>query len=125
MSTIKELKVLVDDLRKDLITQTSVIDTLKAKMATEHDNYQRKIDNLELKLSTAANASSTATLDAVTRFYNSLDAKVDKHNIRLNIIEEDTLPSVEEALRKHKTNLDTINQNEHGDINVQKLIDDI
>ena len=30
---------------------------------------------------------------------------------------------MEEALRKHKMNLDTINQNEQGDINVKKLIE--
>ena len=113
------MKVLVEELRKDLTKQAGTIDTLKAKMATDHDIYQRKIDNLELKLSTAAKSTSISTLDAVMRFYNLLDIKVDKHNVRLNIIEEDTLPSVEEALRKHKMNLDTINQNEQGDINVK------
>ena len=120
MGTIKELKVLVDALRVDVAaiqnaptsvqSLTKTISELKAAHDNEIRNYQRKIEDLELKLSTAAKASSTATLDAVTRFYNTLDAKVDKHNVRLNILEDDTVPSVEEALKNHKKHLDTINE---------------
>ena len=120
MGTIKELKVLVEALREDVTaiqnaptsvkSLTKKISELKVAHDNEICNYQRKVDDLELKLSTALKSSSTATLDAVTRFYDVLDAKVDKHNVRLNILEEDTVPSVEDALKSHKKHIDAINE---------------
>ena len=71
-------------------------------MGTAH---QRKIEDLELKLSVATKERAAATLEAITTFYTNLDAKVDKHTIRMSIIEDDTIKSLQSLVADNVTEL--------------------
>ena len=71
-------------------------------MGTAH---QRKIEDLELKLSVAIKERAAATLEAITGFYTNIDKKVDKHTIRMSIIEDDTIKSLQTLVENNVTEL--------------------
>ena len=81
-----------NELHDIIMEQSTIIDSLKGrlsgletKMATIDSQYCRKIEDLELKLSTAAKSSAEANLMAVTGFYNQIDSKVEKLIIQQDI----------------------------------------
>ena len=95
----------------------NVISDYEQKFVEMRTLYNRKIEDLELKLSAAANAASKATLGAVTEFYKTLDEKVDKHMLNIDMISD--------TVHQHKQTLDGLTSslsqfksrfNEHEDL---------
>ena len=101
MGTIKELKVLVDALRRDIdsfqnipVTVPSLqkeISALKVSHETElrevKADYESKIKNLETKLNAVIAATSKTTINCVSGFFEKLDNKISEAMIKIDIAE--------------------------------------
>ena len=71
MATIKELSKLIIEQSDVIGGLRNSITAMESNMADMKTEYIRKIEDLELKLLTSSECTSTATLNAVTAFYNS------------------------------------------------------
>ena len=100
MGTVKELKVLVDALRRDVDTYKNIpatgpeINTDMEQFRLEYENklkdikegYESKITVLENKLNLVMKTRSETTLECIKGWIGSLDEKIDKITIELDIV---------------------------------------
>ena len=86
MATIKELSKLINEQSEVIGGLKNSITAMESNMAAMKTEYIRKIEDLQLKLTTSSESTSTATLNAVTAFYNTVDNKVDQLLVEQDIL---------------------------------------
>ena len=106
----------------DAVTEISVLRTSMAdqlnqhaeELAQVHVKYDRKLQDLRLELSTRVSAESTGTINAVTGFFGSLDAKLTKYmketDIQLDVFQNETLRDYNNKLNALNDNVKTLGQ---------------
>ena len=95
-------------------TLLSQINELRAlhdrKLHEIKENYESRIKNLEIKLEATIKATSSTTIECVSGFFKTLDVKIEKLTMELDVFKNDENSQV--------------NLNKHGCFNLKKLIDD-
>ena len=98
------------ELEKLVKLQGKVIDDLQGRLAMQ----EKAIADTRLELKTAISSEATATLRAVTSFYQTVDNKLTefmtKVNVKFDIIETDKFPTMENTLANHKEHITALDE---------------
>ena len=98
------------ELEKLVKLQGKVIDDLQGRLAMQ----EKAMADTRLELKTAISSEATATLRAVTSFYQTVDNKLTefmtKVNVKFDIIETDKFPAMENTLANHKEHITALDE---------------